>query len=114
MTDISILISNPSLAGASAAGLLLFSIWIVSLVIRDASIIDMFWGGGFAVIAATSRGASRPHDGHSLRAMARGERQEGQVKALPGQLEIHLSRQAEWRTSLHFGHCDQFGVGLSR
>ena len=53
MTDISILISNPALAGASAAGLLLFSVWIVSLVIRDASIIDMFWGGGFAVIAAT-------------------------------------------------------------
>ena len=53
MTDISILISNPALAGAISAGLLLFSVWIVSLVIRDASIIDMFWGGGFAVIAAT-------------------------------------------------------------
>ena len=52
MTDISILISNPALAGAISAGLLLFSVWIVSLVIRDASIIDMFWGGGFAVIAA--------------------------------------------------------------
>ncbi|MEC8247345.1 MAG: DUF1295 domain-containing protein, partial [Pseudomonadota bacterium] len=53
MTDISILISNPALAGAISAGLLLFSVWVVSLVIRDASIIDMFWGGGFAVIAAT-------------------------------------------------------------
>ena len=53
MTYISVLINNPALAGASAAGLLLFSVWIVSLVISDASIIDMFWGGGFAVIAAT-------------------------------------------------------------
>ena len=53
MADVSILFSSPAIAGAVAAGLLLFSVWIVSIVIRDASIIDMFWGGGFAVIAAT-------------------------------------------------------------
>ena len=53
MVDVSILFSSPAIAGAVAAGLLLFSVWIVSIVIRDASIIDMFWGGGFAVIAAT-------------------------------------------------------------
>ena len=33
---------------------LFFLLWIASLVLRDASIVDIFWGAGFVVIAAVS------------------------------------------------------------
>jgi steroid 5-alpha reductase family enzyme len=53
MLDISVLLNSPAIAGAVAVIIVLFSVWVVSVAIRDASIIDMFWGGGFAIIAAT-------------------------------------------------------------
>ena len=37
-------------AFASAAGLML-AVWLVSLALRDASIVDIFWGPGFVLIA---------------------------------------------------------------
>ncbi len=46
--------ASPYLTGAVTAAVLLTGIWITSLIITDASIIDMFWGGGFALIALTT------------------------------------------------------------
>ncbi|CAI8183716.1 MAG: Uncharacterised protein [Alphaproteobacteria bacterium] len=46
--------ASPYLTGALTAAVLLTSVWITSLIISDASIIDMFWGGGFALIALTT------------------------------------------------------------
>ena len=43
--------SNVFAAGGAVVLGLMLSIWCVSLIIKDASIIDMFWGGGFALIA---------------------------------------------------------------
>tara|TARA_X000000950_G_scaffold264969_1_gene338791 strand:+ start:7819 stop:8622 length:804 start_codon:yes stop_codon:yes gene_type:complete len=54
MLDITILFASPVTAGAVSAAMLLISVWIVSLLLKDASIIDMFWGGGFALIAAVA------------------------------------------------------------
>jgi steroid 5-alpha reductase family enzyme len=44
------------LLGATAATVAgcMVAIWLLSLALRDASIVDIFWGAGFAVIAATS------------------------------------------------------------
>jgi len=36
-------------AGAAAA--LFFTVWLLSLVLRDASVVDLIWGAGFAVLA---------------------------------------------------------------
>ena len=33
---------------------MMFGLWLVSLAIRNASIVDIFWGGGFAVIAVVT------------------------------------------------------------
>ena len=50
-TIIAVIQSNVfAAAGAAILGLLV-SLWVVSLIIKDASIIDMFWGGGFALVA---------------------------------------------------------------
>ena len=46
--------ASPYLTGAVTAAVLLAGVWIVSLLISDASIIDMFWGGGYAAIATTT------------------------------------------------------------
>ncbi|HAT07845.1 MAG TPA: hypothetical protein DCS39_01155, partial [Rhodobiaceae bacterium] len=46
--------ASPYLTGAATAAVLLTSVWFTSLIISDASIIDMFWGGGFALIALTT------------------------------------------------------------
>lgn len=42
-------------AGHSAAVLLIaiFALWLISLKIKDASIIDIFWGTGFGIVAMT-------------------------------------------------------------
>jgi steroid 5-alpha reductase family enzyme len=41
-------------ASATAVGLLIFVTWIISLLIHDASIIDIMWGFGFVVVAVVS------------------------------------------------------------
>jgi steroid 5-alpha reductase family enzyme len=46
--------ASPYLTGAVTAAVLLTGVWIASLILTDASIIDMFWGGGFALIALTT------------------------------------------------------------
>jgi steroid 5-alpha reductase family enzyme len=43
----------------------LFLLWLLSLALRDASIVDIWWGPGFALIAATAY-VSAP-GGHSDR-----------------------------------------------
>ncbi len=45
-----------SLLGTTLAATLaaFFALWIASLVLRDASIVDIFWGPGFALIALVS------------------------------------------------------------
>jgi len=45
MTDLLIITS-------SLVAVMMFAMWIASLVLRDASIVDIFWGIGFAIIAA--------------------------------------------------------------
>lgn len=49
-----------SLFGATAAvaALAMLVLWTLSLALRDASIVDVYWGPGFAVIAATAFVAS--------------------------------------------------------
>jgi steroid 5-alpha reductase family enzyme len=44
-------IESVLLANLAAIALLVVVLWVVSLVRRDASIVDMFWGLGFVVIA---------------------------------------------------------------
>jgi len=52
MTLIDLVSDSPFRAGAAGAALMLALVWLVSVRIKDASIVDMFWGLGFAVIAA--------------------------------------------------------------
>jgi steroid 5-alpha reductase family enzyme len=42
------------LASAAAIGVLMVVVWLVSVRVRDASIVDIVWGTGFVVVAATS------------------------------------------------------------
>ena len=51
---IEMITASPYLTGAATAAVLLTGVWIASLILTDASIIDMFWGGGFALIALTT------------------------------------------------------------
>ena len=51
---IEMITASPYLTGAVTAAVLLTGVWIASLILSDASIIDMFWGGGFALIALTT------------------------------------------------------------
>ncbi|MGH0033287.1 MAG: DUF1295 domain-containing protein [Myxococcota bacterium] len=39
---------------AAVAACAMFALWLVSLALRDASIVDIYWGPGFAVLAAAS------------------------------------------------------------
>ena len=55
MTEI--LNASPYVIGALTILVLMLSVWTASLIIKDASIIDMFWGGGFALVAFTGLGA---------------------------------------------------------
>ena len=53
MTLIDLVSDSPFRAGAAGAALMLALVWLVSVRIKDASIVDMFWGLGFSVIAAS-------------------------------------------------------------
>ena len=46
--------ASPYLVGALTILILMLGVWTTSLIITDASIIDMFWGGGFALVALTT------------------------------------------------------------
>jgi steroid 5-alpha reductase family enzyme len=43
-------------ATAAAVGLLMAAVWLLSVIRRDASVVDIFWGLGFALIAMTAYG----------------------------------------------------------
>lgn len=68
------------LASAAGALALVLAVWLASLRLHDASIIDIFWGVGFIVIAwICSRSATAPETGgccsrSSSRCGARGSR----------------------------------------
>jgi steroid 5-alpha reductase family enzyme len=42
------------LVNLSSLALLMFGVWLLSLVLRDVSIVDVFWGLGFFVVATVS------------------------------------------------------------
>ncbi len=42
------------LASAGAIAAVMVATWLVSLLLRDASIVDIIWGAGFVVVAATA------------------------------------------------------------
>ena len=51
-------------AAVVIAGMML-AVWAISVAIRDASIVDIFWGLGFVVVAWVSLAVT---DGHDVRA----------------------------------------------
>ncbi len=48
---IDIVNASPFVIGALTIAVLMLGVWTTSLIITDASIIDMFWGGGYALVA---------------------------------------------------------------
>lgn len=48
------MITSVLLASAGAIALLMVATWLISLKMRDASIVDIVWGLGFVVVAATA------------------------------------------------------------
>jgi steroid 5-alpha reductase family enzyme len=51
---IEMITASPFLMGAATIVVMLTCVWVASLVLRDAGIIDMFWGLGYALIALTT------------------------------------------------------------
>jgi len=45
-------------SSAIAVGLLMLSVWLLSLLLKNASIVDIFWGLGFVVVASVANFAS--------------------------------------------------------
>jgi steroid 5-alpha reductase family enzyme len=45
-------------SSAMAVGLLMLSVWLLSLLLKNASIVDIFWGIGFVVVAWVANFAS--------------------------------------------------------
>ena len=52
------MVANPWLAAGAVAAALAAVLWLVSLVLRDSSIVDSFWGVGFVAIAGCVAAAS--------------------------------------------------------
>ena len=48
------MLASVLLACAGAVTVLMLVTWLVSLLVRDASIVDIIWGAGFVVVAATA------------------------------------------------------------
>ncbi|MEZ5138634.1 MAG: DUF1295 domain-containing protein [Acidimicrobiales bacterium] len=48
------MIADVLLASAAAIAVVMVATWIVSVLVEDASIVDIVWGAGFVVVAATS------------------------------------------------------------
>ncbi|MEZ4415284.1 MAG: DUF1295 domain-containing protein [Gemmatimonadota bacterium] len=81
----------PALAGLVASFTLL---WLASLVLRDASIVDLFWGVGFICVASYYARSSGPSTGRGLLTLV--------LVAVWGlRLSIHLA----WR---NVGHGEDF------
>jgi len=65
---------------------LMVTLWIVSLRIRDASIVDIFWGVGFAIIAWTSHALMPQPTGRSWLIVV-------MTTMWGGRLAVHLARR---------------------
>src|SRR4051812_37125796 len=44
-----------TLVAAEVIGACMIALWLASLALRDASIVDLFWGTGFVVVALLAR-----------------------------------------------------------
>lgn len=77
-------------ATAAAIAVLMVTTWLVSLLLRDASIVDIVWGLGFVVVAATSAAVG---DGYADRRML--------LLALVGVWGLRLSAYLAWRNLGH-------------
>lgn len=65
MTLTASILVNFAIAYALAIGCVL-ALWTISVKIRDVSIIDMFWGAGFGLIALTLWAVNRPQTAYGL------------------------------------------------
>jgi steroid 5-alpha reductase family enzyme len=82
------------LASAGAIALLMITTWLVSLLVHDASIVDIVWGLGFVVVAAT---AAIVGDGFDERRYV--------LLVLVGVWGLRLSGYLAWR---NLGHGEDF------
>jgi len=85
-----------SVLAASAGAILLLMIvtWLVSVLVHDASIVDIIWGAGFVVVAAT---AAAVGDGFPDRRYL--------LLALVGIWGLRLSGYLAWR---NLGHGEDY------
>jgi steroid 5-alpha reductase family enzyme len=87
-------IASVLLASALAIVVLMVVTWVVSLVVTDASIVDIIWGAGFVVVAAT---AAVVGEGYSDRRFL--------LLALVGIWGLRLSGYLAWR---NLGHGEDY------
>jgi steroid 5-alpha reductase family enzyme len=87
-------IASVLLASAAAIAVLMVLTWLVSLAVTDASIVDIIWGAGFVVVAAT---AAIVGEGFSDRRYL--------VLALVGVWGLRLSGYLAWR---NLGHGEDY------
>lgn len=78
-------------ASASLVAGCMLAMWLLSLALRDASIVDIFWGAGFVVIAVATFGWT--NDGSSPRRAL--------VTALVGLWGLRLAGYLFWRNAGH-------------
>jgi steroid 5-alpha reductase family enzyme len=79
-------VSSPFAATAALVAVAMLGLWVVSLALRDASIVDVFWGLGFVLVA---HGARATAEGHPPRA--------GLVTLLVTLWGIRLAAYLLWR-----------------
>jgi steroid 5-alpha reductase family enzyme len=84
-----------ALAGLGVAGAYVTAVWLLSLVLRNASIIDIFWGPGFVLLAIVY--ALLSDDGYSGRQVL--------VCVLTGMWGLRLGGYILWR---NFGHGEDY------
>ncbi|MCU1369123.1 MAG: putative rane protein [Ilumatobacteraceae bacterium] len=88
------MIASVLLASAAAIAVLMIVTWLVSLLVRDASIVDIIWGAGFVVVAIT---AAAVGDGFDDRRYL--------LLALVGAWGVRLSSYLAWR---NLGHGEDY------
>ena len=78
-------------ATALAIGVCMAALWLLSLALRNASIVDIFWGFGFVVVTAVSL-VSTEGDGSARRAL---------IAAMVGLWGLRLAGYLLWRNAGH-------------
>lgn len=73
------------LINAAAIAAMMLVLWIVSLMLRDASIVDLFWGLGFVLVAWVTFFSAEPSNRHVL------------LPALVALWGVRLSTYLAWR-----------------